>query len=123
LGRDAVDAAASGARLVSQGEMNLVSDLRRARRTALFLPSPKAAADLSAEASAKADRVRQSRVVLAPVAGVKSAEVLASPTGRAKTVNSPMTVTKTNSSPGRARNKPLRPLRRECRVFRGTCGD
>ena len=30
---------------------------------------------------------------------------------------------KTNSSPGRARNKPLKPLRRECRVFRGTCGD
>ena len=25
---------------------------------------------------------------------------------------------KTNSSPGRARNKPLKPLRRECRVFR-----
>jgi hypothetical protein len=30
---------------------------------------------------------------------------------------------KTNSSPGRARRKPLKPLRRECRVFRGTCGD
>src|SRR5258705_10687117 len=26
-------------------------------------------------------------------------------------------------SPGRARRKPLKPLRRECRVFRGTCGD
>src|SRR5882672_1143010 len=26
-------------------------------------------------------------------------------------------------SPGRARNKPLKPLRRECRVFRWTCGD
>ena len=26
-------------------------------------------------------------------------------------------------SPGRARHKPLKPLRRECRVFRGTCGD
>jgi len=25
---------------------------------------------------------------------------------------------KTNSSPGRARNRPLKPLRRECRVFR-----
>ncbi len=25
-------------------------------------------------------------------------------------------------SPGRARHKPLKPLRRECRVFRGTCG-
>jgi hypothetical protein len=35
--------------------------------------------------------VRQNRVVLAPVAGVKSAEVFASPTGSRKTVNSPMT--------------------------------
>ena len=26
-------------------------------------------------------------------------------------------------SPGRARHKPLKPLRRECRVFRGTCGE
>ena len=33
--------------------------------------------------------VRQKRVVLAPVAGVKSAEVFASPTGSRKTVNSP----------------------------------
>jgi hypothetical protein len=38
--------------------------------------------------------VRQNRVVLAPVAGVKSAEVFASPTGSRKTVNSPMTETK-----------------------------
>ena len=30
-GRDAVDARASGAQWQSQGEMNLVSDLRRAR--------------------------------------------------------------------------------------------
>jgi hypothetical protein len=34
-----------------------------------------------------------------------------------------MTVTRRIRSPGRARNKPLKPLRRECRVFRGTCGD
>ena len=33
-------------------------------------------------------------------------------------VNPPATVTKKNSSPRRARHKPLRPLRRECRVFR-----
>jgi hypothetical protein len=38
--------------------------------------------------------VRQNRVVPAPVAGVKSAEVFAGPTGRGKTVNSPMTVTR-----------------------------
>jgi hypothetical protein len=69
-----VDAAASGARLWSQGEMNLVSDrcAQDERRIC----------------------VRQSRVVLAPVPGVKSAQVLASPTGRAKTVNPPTTVTR-----------------------------
>src|SRR5260370_37389411 len=39
-------------------------------------------------------RVRQNRVVLAPVAGVKSAEVFVSPTGRDKTFNPPMTVTR-----------------------------
>jgi hypothetical protein len=38
--------------------------------------------------------VRQNRVVLAPVAGVKSAEVFVGPTGLDKTVNSPMTVTR-----------------------------
>ena len=38
--------------------------------------------------------VRQKRVVLAPVAGVKSAEVFASPTGSCKTVNSSMTEAK-----------------------------
>jgi hypothetical protein len=38
--------------------------------------------------------VRQNCVVLAPVAGVKSAEVFASPTGRDKTFNPPMTVTR-----------------------------
>ena len=30
---------------------------------------------------------------------------------------------KTNSSPGRARHKPLKPLRRERRLIRSTCGD
>jgi hypothetical protein len=30
---------------------------------------------------------------------------------------------KTNSSPGRARHRPLKPSRREGRVFRWTCGD
>jgi hypothetical protein len=39
-------------------------------------------------------RVRQKRVVLAPVAGVKSAEVFVGPTGFDKTANSPMTVTR-----------------------------
>jgi hypothetical protein len=38
------------------------------------------------------------------------------PTGTDNTVNPAMTVTKRNSSPGRARRKPLKPLRRECRA-------
>jgi hypothetical protein len=53
--------------------------------------------NLVSDGSARDERricVPQSRVVLAPVAGVKSAEVLASPTGRAETVNSPTTVTR-----------------------------
>src|SRR6266852_3527190 len=54
-GRDAVDAAASGTQRESQGEMNLVSD-----KTACGRQMPAC--------------VRQSRVVLAPVAGVKFAE-------------------------------------------------
>jgi len=41
----------------------------------------------------------------------------ANPTGFRTAVNSPTTVTKTNSSPGRARSKPLKPLRRECRMI------
>jgi hypothetical protein len=39
-------------------------------------------------------RVRQNRVVLAPVAGVKSAEVFANPTGFDKIANSSTTVTR-----------------------------
>src|SRR5260370_29608716 len=54
--------------------------------------------------------VRQSRVVLAPVAGVKSAE-----TYRPNRVRICRQFAddgdKTNSSPGRARRKPLKPLR------------
>jgi hypothetical protein len=42
---------------------------------------------------------------------------VASPTGFRRAVNSPTTVTKRNSSPGRARSKPLKPLRRECRLI------
>ena len=38
------------------------------------------------------------------------------PTGSGNAVNPAMTVTKRNSSPGRARRKPLKPSRRECRV-------
>jgi hypothetical protein len=61
LGRDAVDAGASGAQMQSQGEMNLVSDVRRADEQRFC--------------------VRQNRVVLASVADAKSAEVFSNPTG------------------------------------------
>jgi hypothetical protein len=54
-------------------------------------------------------------VVLAPVAGVKGRAGCPDPD--AGHVNP--TVTRTNSSPGRARRKPLKPLRRECRVISG----
>jgi hypothetical protein len=83
---DAVDATASGAQERSQGEMNLVSDLRRANDPRLS--------------------VRQNRVVLASVADVKSAEVFSNSTGFDRTINSLATVTNKNSSPGRARHKP-----------------
>jgi hypothetical protein len=46
------------------------------------------------QADERRRRVRQNRVVLAPVAGAKSAEVFASPTGRDKAFNPPMTVTR-----------------------------
>jgi hypothetical protein len=58
---------------------------------------------------------RQNRVVLAPVAGVKSAEVRKARPGF-KNLESAGDGDKTNSSPGRARDKPLKPTRREGRV-------
>ena len=61
-------------------------------------------------------------MVLAPVAGVKPAEArLAQPgAARRQFVGDG---DKTNSSPGRARHKPLKPLRRDRRLIRSTCGD
>ena len=63
-------------------------------------------------------RVRQNRVVLAPVAGVKSAEVF-----RARPVAMHRQFAddgdKTNSSPGRVRHKPLKPSRRKRRGCSG----
>jgi hypothetical protein len=54
-------------------------------------------------------RGRQNRVVLAPVAGVKSAEVVVSRTGSDQAIQFADDGDKTNSSPGRARHKPLKP--------------
>ena len=64
---------------------------------------------------------RQNRVVLAPVAGVKLMEIVG-PDRASIDRQSVSDGGKTNSSPGRARHKPLKPLRREGRVFRRTCG-
>jgi hypothetical protein len=49
-----------------------------------------------------------------PLAGAKLATMLCI---------APMTVTKTSRTPGRARSKPLKPSRRECRRKRRTCSD
>jgi hypothetical protein len=103
-GRDAVDAAASGAcgdrRAGSHGP---VSGRSACRRTMLF-------------ADGKA--VWSWHPLL-----VSSQWRLVGPTGLLDQPYSLTTVTRRIRSPGRARNKPLKPLRRECRVFRGTCGD
>jgi len=64
---------------------------------------------------------RQNRVVPAPVAGVKLMEII-EPDRASIDRQSVSDGGKTNSSPGRARHKPLKPLRREGRVFRRTCG-
>jgi hypothetical protein len=65
---------------------------------------------------------RQNRVVLAPVAGVKPAEARLAQPGAARR-RFAGDGDKMNSSPGRARHKPLKPLRRERRLIRSTCGD
>jgi hypothetical protein len=85
-GLDAVDARALGRQSQSQGEMNLVSEMRRARRTTLFaygktVWSWHPLLMLSQRRFYEPDRVRQSR----QFAGDGD---------------------KTNSSPGRARHKP-----------------
>jgi len=62
---------------------------------------------------------RRSRVVLASVADVKLAEAASSQPGFGGPSIRSATVTKRNSSPGRARRKPLKPLRGESRVISG----
>ena len=83
----------------SQGEMNLVSEVLARRMIGAFC-------------------VRSSRVVLAPVAGAKLSEANRARPGSASR-QSGSDGDKTNSSPGRARSTPLKPLRGECRVISG----
>src|SRR4051812_44172300 len=60
---------------------------------------------------------RPSRVVLAPVASVKFVDAREPQPGLAMRLNPQTTETKTNSSPGRSRSKPLKPSCRECRLI------
>ena len=94
LGWDAVDAAASGA-LGIAGRI-AVSDSQRADERRCFSGFAKTSVGVHYPPKHLAEpaRGRQNCVVLAPVAGVKSAEVFVSPTGSGKTANSPMTVTR-----------------------------
>ncbi len=78
-GRNAVDAAASGAVRRSQGGLNPVSGLRRARTNGAVSssspqPRPAGAQGCRSVWRKGESRVRQNRVVLTPVAGVKPAE-------------------------------------------------
>src|SRR6266849_468836 len=67
-------------------------------------------------------RGRQNRVVLTPRRWRQVLRRRVGPTGRGHSIFAD-DGGKRARSPGRARHKPLKPLRRECRVFRGTCGD
>jgi hypothetical protein len=58
-----------------------------------------------------------------PLLMLSPAEAPSGPTGRAAPSIRGMTVAKRNSSPGRARRKLLKPLCREGRLIRHTCGD
>jgi hypothetical protein len=100
-----------GVRLMSQGELILVSDGRCARRAMLQrfrqnFGRPHTACRGVGGGSC----VRRSRVVLASVADAKSAEARFCPTGWTLPLIRETTVTKRNSSPGRARRKPLKPF-------------
>jgi hypothetical protein len=103
-GWDAVDAAASGA----IGNRRAGSSCERvagARTNGAVFAMPEVSTGLSAEALAKADCVRQNRVVPTPVAGVKlSVAVTIQPDRISHQAGSDGD--KTNSSPGRARHKP-----------------
>jgi hypothetical protein len=105
--RDAMDAAASGARGGSQGELRLVSDHPARRRTAL----KRLRRNLGRQHMSRSrgfgggSRGRQRRVVLAPVAGVKLAEIVG-PNRASADRQFVSDGGKRNSSPGRARYKP-----------------
>ena len=91
--------------------MNLVSNSRRIGRVVLQrFRQDSGRQHMACRRRDGGSRVRQSRVGLASVADVKSAEVMSGPTGSAAPLIRETTVTKRNSSPGRARRKPLKPF-------------
>jgi hypothetical protein len=100
--RDAVDAAALSARWDRRaGSQEFVSDQQHADE--------------------RCCRGRPNRVVLTPRRWRQALRRHVGPTGRGHSIFAG-DGGKRARSPGRARHKPLKPLRRECRVFRGTCG-
>ena len=122
-GWDAVDAAALARRFVRRAVFRERATARR--RTALQrLRQSLADSTWSAKNSGGGRCVRRSRVVLASVADAKPCGGDVIPTGFDAPSIRLATVTKRNSSPGRARRKPLKPLRGESRVISGgTRGD
>ena len=123
-GWDAVDAAALARKWSSQGRFS-VSEQPARRRTALQrLRQNSADSTWSVESFGGGRCVRRSRVVLASVADAKPCGGDVIPTGFDAPSIRLATVTKRNSSPRRARRKPLKPLRGESRVISGgTRGD
>jgi hypothetical protein len=112
-----VDAAASGACGVRRAvirEWARRADERRLNASCQDFDRSHMAGRRSGEGSCG----RQNRVVLAPVAGVKPAEVCGARPGDASRQFAG-DGGKRNSSPGRARHKPLKPLRGESRVLSG----
>ena len=113
-----------GAKRSSQGGFP-VSDRPARRRTALQRLRQDFGWQHMAGRSVGGGRcVRRSRVVLASVADAKPCGGETGPTGSRSPSIRLATVTKRNSSPRRARRKPLKPLRGESRVISGgTRGD
>jgi hypothetical protein len=105
--------------------MNLVSNCRRIGRAMLQrFRQDFGRQHMACRGGGGGSCVRRSRVGLASVADAKSAEAMSGPTGSAAPSIRETTVTKRNSSPGRARRKPLKPFAcGNAGRLRWTCGD
>jgi hypothetical protein len=117
-GRDAVDAVALGAQAVIAGQVYPVSDQPARGRTALKRLRQNFDGRHMAGRSVWLGIAAYGEVVWSWHPLLMSSRRRRSRPNRAQAAfNPPMTVTKRNSSPGRARRKPLKPLRGECRAF------